>query len=48
MVRKNPDFRFNQKRKSGKNEFFEVHIERALIRHLITVLFATIGVCREI
>ena len=48
MVKKNPDFRFNRKRKSGKTEFFEVHIERALITHLITVLFATFGVCHEI
>ena len=47
MVKKNPDFRFNRKRKSGKTEFFEVHIERALT-HLIAVLFATFGVCREI
>ena len=39
MVKKNPDFRFNRKRKSGKTEFFEVHIERALITHLITALF---------
>ena len=48
MVKKNPDFRFNRMRKSGKNEFFEVHIERALITHLITVLFATFGVCRKV
>ena len=48
MVKKNPDFRFNQKRKSGKTEFFEVHIKRAVITHLITVLFATFGVCRKI
>ena len=48
MVKKNPDFRFNRKRKSGKTEFFEVHIERALITHLITVLFATFGVCRKV
>ena len=41
MVKKNPDFRFNWKRKYGKTEIFEVHIERALITHLITVLFAT-------
>ena len=41
MVKKNPDFRFNRKRKSGKTEFFEVHIERALITHLITALFVT-------
>ena len=48
MVKKNPDFRFNRKRKSGKTEFFEVHIERALITPLITVLFATFGVCRKV
>ena len=41
MVRKNPDFRFNRMRKSGKTEFFEVHIERAVITHLITALFVT-------
>ena len=41
MVKKNPDFRFNRKRKSGKTEFFEVHIERALITHLITALLVT-------
>ena len=41
MVKKNPDFRFNQKRKSGKTEFLK-NIERALITHLITVLFATL------
>ena len=40
-MEKNPDFRFNRMRKSGKTEFFEVHIERALITHLITMLFAT-------
>ena len=39
----NPDFRFNRTRKSGKTEFFEVHIKRAVITHLITVLFATFG-----
>ena len=39
LVKKNPDFRFNRMRKSGKTEFFEVHIERALIKHLITALF---------
>ena len=38
MVKKNQDFRFNRKRKSGKTEFFEVHIERALITHLISVV----------
>ena len=41
MVKKNPDFRFNRMRKSGKTEFLEVHIERALITHLITALFVT-------
>ena len=41
MAEKNPDFRFNRMRKSGKTEFFEVHKERALITHLITMLFAT-------
>ena len=41
MVKKNPDFRFNRMRKSGKTEFFEVHIERALITHLMTTLFLT-------
>ena len=35
MVKKNPDFRFNRRRKSGKTEFFEVHTERALITQLI-------------
>ena len=39
MVKKNPDFRFNRKRKSGKTEFFEVHIERAVITHSMTALF---------
>ena len=48
MVKKNPDFRFNRKRKIGKTEFFKANIERALITHLITILFATFGVCREI
>ena len=38
---KNPDFRFNRMRKSGKTKFFEVHIESALITHLITALFFT-------
>ena len=37
-----------QPEEKQKTEFFEVHIERALITHLITVLFATFGVCREI
>ena len=41
MVEKNPDFRFNRMRKSGKTEFFEVHIERAVITHFKTVLFTT-------
>ena len=41
MVEKNPDFRFNRMRKSGKTEFFEVHIERAVITHFKTVLFIT-------
>ena len=41
MAKKNSDFGFNRKRKSRKTEFFEVHVERALITHLITVLFAT-------
>ena len=41
MVKKNPDFRFNRKRKYGKTEFFEVHIERALITDLTTALFVT-------
>ena len=44
-MQKSPDFRFNRTRKSGKTEFFEVHIKRAVITHLITVLFATFGVC---
>ena len=39
MVKKNPDFRFNRERKAGKTEFFEVHIERAVITHLKTLLF---------
>ena len=34
MVKKNPDFRFNWMRKSGKTEFFEVHIKRAVITQL--------------
>ena len=34
MVKKNPDFRFNRMRKSGKTEFFEVHIKRAVITQL--------------
>ena len=33
-MQKNPDFRFNRMRKSGKTEFFEVHIERAVITQL--------------
>ena len=40
-MKKNPDFRFNRMRKSGKTKFFEVHIESALITHLITALFFT-------
>ena len=40
MQQKNPDFRLNRMRKSGKTEFFEVHIERAVITHLKTLLFA--------
>ena len=47
-MQKSPDFRFNRTRKSGKTEFFEVHIKRAVITHLITVLFATFGVCRKV
>ena len=39
MKKKNPDFRFNRMRKSGKTEFFGVHIERAVITHLKTLLF---------
>ena len=39
-------FRVNQMRKSGKTEFFEVHIERAVITHLITVLFVIFCTCR--
>ena len=31
--------------KIRKNRVFEVHIEKALITHLITVLFTTFGVC---
>ena len=46
-MQKSPDFRFNRTRKSGKTEFFEVHIKRAVITHLITVMFATFGVCRK-
>ena len=34
--------------KIRKTEFFEVHIKRAVITHLITVLFATFGVCRKV
>ena len=47
-MQKSPDFRFNRTRKSGKTEFFEVHIKRAVITRLITVLFATFGVCRKV
>ena len=43
---KKPDFRLNRMRKSGKTEFFEVHIERAVITHLITVLFVIFCTCR--
>ena len=39
MLQKNPDFRLNRMRNSRKNELFEVHIERPVITHLITVLF---------
>ena len=42
----NPDFRFNRTRKSGKTEFFEVHIKRAVITHLITVLFTTFSAAK--
>ena len=41
MLQKKPDFRFKRMRKSGKTEFIEVHIERAVITHLITALFVT-------
>ena len=34
MLQKKPDFRFNRMRKSGKTEFIEVHIERAVITQL--------------
>ena len=34
MLQKKPDFRFTRMRKSGKTEFFEVHIERAVITQL--------------
>ena len=37
-MQKDPDFRFNRMRKSGKTEFLEVQIERASITHFITVL----------
>ena len=43
-MQKSLDFRFNRTRKSGKTEFFEVHIKRAVITHLITMLFFTFGV----
>ena len=43
-MQKSPDFRFNRTRKSGKNDFCEVHIKR----DLITVLFAKFGVCRKV
>ena len=45
-MQNNPDFRFSQTRKSGKTEFFEVHIERVVITHLIKVLFATFSVAK--
>ena len=48
MMQNNLYFPFNRTRKSGKTEFFEVHIKRAVITHLITVLFNTFSVCREI
>ena len=38
MLQKKPDFRFNRMRKSGKTEFIEVHIERAVITHLNSVV----------
>ena len=45
-MQNNLDFRFNRLRKS---EFlFEVHIKRAVITHLITVLFTTFSVCRKV
>ena len=47
-MQKSPDFRFNRTRKAGKTEFFEVHKKRAVITHLITVLFATFGVFRKV
>ena len=47
-MQNNPDFRFTRMRKSGKTEFFEVHIKRAVITHFITVLFATFGLCRKV
>ena len=43
-MQNNLDFQFNWTRKSGKTEFFEVHVKRAIITHWITVLFATFGV----
>ena len=39
MVKKNPDFRFNRKRKSGKTGFLDVHIKRELLSHIWAVLF---------
>jgi len=47
LMQKNLNFRFNRTRKSGKTEFFEEHIKRTVITHLITVLFATFDVCRK-
>ena len=38
-MQNNLDFRFNRMRKSGKTEFFDVNIERAVITNLITALF---------
>ena len=38
-MQNNPNFRFTRMRKSGKTEFFEVNIERAVITHLIKALF---------
>ena len=40
-MQKNLDVQFNRMRKSGKTDFFEVHIKRAVITHLITALFVT-------
>ena len=38
MLQKNPDFRFKRMRKSGKTEFIEVNIERAIERAVSTHL----------